>query len=650
MLGGLQLLDLTPEGRRHQKIVSVGQDPNLSVLHLELLNMAKPDTHQTALDEAALLYGAGGGAVGGQNIERAFTVSVTSRCDGGGGLRNNTPVVTPATPLAGSQFDAASDDTDAASLLGASDDTRIKLRMASLIYTHSPLFLRELSLCIIAFTEYLVNVGDSLKTAAHEVALNLVNTNANNQSFQSVAAATTHDVVTAAAAATIVSDVTTSISSPAAQPPPPSQQRPALNKNDSLLDKSLSAFKIDAHFQTPVIVLPRAPDSAHILVGQLGKISVQNYDSALLDRSLESSVMLDSMEQIYVGIRDVSVYSIDIAALKLQGDSLFYAADGGGATVDGAEQHSAASQHSRHVHGTPIVHDTEIQFSLQKLRTPLEAPSQPSEVKDDDELFRMDDVTSAAAQQQPADAAVQERLLISGKVVTPLKVVLSKQVFEQVKDTLDNIAIPDDDDVIVTSLLSASGASDAATHSHAASATGQPSARSQHSTSGSTSGGRDRSQAADASPAAAGAATVEPPQLIQANFELPTLCINMTGDVGDGEQGLVELQLQDFKVAFEAVDSYSKDLEISLQSLVMDDLLQRPSSRHRHLMVSYSLDSLSSRLTNKSTMPISNSCPSHMVDLPKLDMPPSLPNSLHKDNVWDSVYEYRPQKNRQKLR
>ncbi len=48
----------------------------------------------------------------------------------------------------------------------------------------------------------------------------------------------------------------------------------------------------------------------------------------------------------------------------------------------------------------------------------------------------------------------------------------------------------------------------------------------------------------------------------------------MTGDLGEGEQALVDLKLQDLTFQFTKSNPWSKSIELSLQSLVMEDLLQ----------------------------------------------------------------------------
>lgn len=50
----------------------------------------------------------------------------------------------------------------------------LKLRLASVCYTHSPHFLQELRSCATEFKRYMAVVASSIKHAATEVAMGLV--------------------------------------------------------------------------------------------------------------------------------------------------------------------------------------------------------------------------------------------------------------------------------------------------------------------------------------------------------------------------------------------------------------------------------------------------------------------------------------------
>lgn len=54
------------------------------------------------------------------------------------------------------------------------DMAEITVRMASLWYTHSPQFLGELQSCATEFKQYLANLARSIRSAATDMALGLV--------------------------------------------------------------------------------------------------------------------------------------------------------------------------------------------------------------------------------------------------------------------------------------------------------------------------------------------------------------------------------------------------------------------------------------------------------------------------------------------
>lgn len=119
-LGGLQVLDLTPEGQMHQRIISVGRDPLMETMH-PLYTMSHPH----------------------EDDRTAFSFKVVRS------LQSN--------------------DKDVAN---------VTVRMASLWYTHSPQFVMELQSCASEFKQYLSNLARSIRTAATDMALGLVHARA----------------------------------------------------------------------------------------------------------------------------------------------------------------------------------------------------------------------------------------------------------------------------------------------------------------------------------------------------------------------------------------------------------------------------------------------------------------------------------------
>lgn len=122
-LCGLQLLDLTPEGNRNQKVLHVGCDP--------------PQTESLPSD---LLTG------------KAFNFTLSR----------------PGASAANSaEYPGASDAASGGKM-------RLVVRVASVYYLHAPNLLLEVSQCITEFKDYLATIRASLATAAKELALGLV--------------------------------------------------------------------------------------------------------------------------------------------------------------------------------------------------------------------------------------------------------------------------------------------------------------------------------------------------------------------------------------------------------------------------------------------------------------------------------------------
>lgn len=136
-LGGLQILDLTPEGINHQRILSVGKDP--------LTDPPPVDTHDDLL------------------------ASLTNEVYRGGGGSKMEPLK----------------DKQALSFAITRDINMcidIKIRMASVWYIHCARFLQELTWCATEFKQYLKTLARSIKEKAADMALGLVQPRADSTS------------------------------------------------------------------------------------------------------------------------------------------------------------------------------------------------------------------------------------------------------------------------------------------------------------------------------------------------------------------------------------------------------------------------------------------------------------------------------------
>ena len=121
-LCGLQLLDLTPEGSKHQKVLHVGIEPSA-----------------TESMPSDMLTG------------KAFTFSISR-----------------PSSMAGSPNSQSKPQC-------TNNEMLLVLKVASVYYLYAPNLLLEVSQCITEFKDYLMKIRASLAVAAKELALGLVN-------------------------------------------------------------------------------------------------------------------------------------------------------------------------------------------------------------------------------------------------------------------------------------------------------------------------------------------------------------------------------------------------------------------------------------------------------------------------------------------
>lgn len=120
-------------------------------------------------------------------------------------------------------------------------------------------------------------------------------------------------------------------------------------------------------------------------------------------------------------------------------------------------------------------------------------------------------------------------------------------------------------------------------------------------------------------------------------FELPIFIIQLKNELNDP---LIDIVFRDFNVNYETTNTYETNLQVSLRSLLMEDLLQSPDSKHRAMLVSSSPDNQQLRPNSAYS---SRSCPNligpHFLDdgltgsLPeRFDGATGFSNYLHPNN------------------
>lgn len=462
-LGGLQVLDLTPTGITHQRVLSVGKDPltDPEVLpHVDLLQMLTTEIYNTHQ----------------QSSETGCKEALSFRIEQNK-IDNNQVT-----------------------------DLHIKLRMGSVWYTYSPHLLMEIKMCATEFQTYLSALAHSIKARATDMAINLV---------QARMDSITHETYLSMGQKT----------------------SPQCTECNVLIN-------LDIVLETPVLVLPRAPTSPHVFVAHLGRISLSNtpnYTNETVPRKIYNA----TFDTYVIEVRDMNLYSLDTSDRRNVMDH---------GTILKAEELYCSKG------GLPILHDTTI-----KLEIARELPDLYNSMELLDEKFSRDCVH------------------VNGCVVTPLRVSLSREQYEQLLDTVDNLTSSPKD---------------------------FQSTRSQDQVDSKTVSGEPRRNMLDA----------------KVKFEMPCLTLELRGDCGTGQQGLVEISLRDFILNYEKCHDYETNILVSLRTLVMEDLLKEPDSKYRYMMVSST-----SKQTWQPSWFVSRSCPNFIpISTGQLDEIPrgSLPDHL----------------------
>ena len=522
-LGGFQVLDLTAEGRKHQRVISVGHDP-LVQQHRNLYMLVSQG-----------LYDSTSSSNKDKSEPDAFSFKFL-------------------------QLLRRSDMEPEFSLQSEDDERQLSLdvRMGSLCYTHSAHFLSEVSACVSEFQQSVTNMAVSLKLAAAEIAVDLMHrgtegiaqsiymsgpVNASISEGLSNLSAAPVECLTSASAVTDVIDL------------PPSV-RIAFN---ALLD-------------SPIIVLPRTAKSAQVLVAHLGQIEITNDEGNIVSNPTvplsEELAGGTRGERFEIDVRDMSLYSLDVDEKWASSFSHYHHHHSGPSPaylrVTAQELYGCASPHGR-----PILHDTLLKFSLQRI-TGRPITDQHLHDSGSDPFF-------SDVQQRHQQPELCDVFRIEGCVASPLNVSLSKTQYEQIMESLDNLnwsnrKVPD---------ASSSSAGlppflgpNSDFHS--------PSARKSWSvprrTPNYTPGQREL--------------------VLHFEFQLPSFAMQL---LDSSDNAICCLSFDDLKVEYEKGQTYSASAQIALRSLQLDYLMMAPDSKHRRLVASTSSHQLASRRERQKT-------------------------------------------------
>ncbi|KAF7280409.1 hypothetical protein GWI33_006075 [Rhynchophorus ferrugineus] len=550
-LGGLQVLDLTPEGQMHQRIISVGRDLLLEAHHpIYMMSMPQDDER------------------------RAFSFKVVRNLD-----------------------------------KTHKDKADVTVRMASLWYTHSPKFVVELQSCATEFKQYLSNLARSIRMAATDMALGLVHARA-----EAIAQSLSMNKrLPSSIYGSALSFAETA--SPGRRRRRSSSNEPSgfVSARDTVLQTPYSPMeeddfvidvKLDIELDSPVLVLPRSHASTEVFVAHLGKIKITNTHGNTSD-CLKDNYFYEfpenRKEHYDIEVRDMNIFSLNTSSRRVPGPMI----------CKPEVLYSCKSL------AKPILHDTMMQLNIDR-----EIKKVSKSRLDDGNFMDMEEESNISFEKLP------DVFNISGSIVTALKVSLTRSQYEQVLDTIQWLTssptLNDSQGISRTNIRSQAPLTDISEEDP-----------------GVTTLNMDphvRAKLFSPSQASFQKALKNVPQtahvVLIGNFEVPIFTVELRGDGPNGEQGLVDLSFRDFIFNYEKCDRYETNIQISLRSIFMEDLLQPEGSRQRSMVISSSGSD-----PPPSTTCVSKSCPDiiayhHYSSF----LHGSLPDHLETANVFGANY------------
>lgn len=577
-LGGLQVIDLTPEGQVHQRIVSVGRDPLYETTH-PLYMMSTGGSHE---DE-----------------RKAFSFKVVRS------LNNKS----------------------------SNDSAEVIVRMASLWYTHSPTLLLELQSCAVSFRHYVSHLARTIRSAATDVALGLVHARLSSKLLSSSLYGSALSG-TGGIGGSVVSGFglgeNVGTGSPARRRRRSSSMewggtsgwssvRDAQTPRDMGMGEAWCGtgngedgggefvidVKLDIELDSPVVVLPRASNSSQVFVAHLGKIFVSNSNNSGTVASDEISY--GKIEHYDIEIRDMNLFSLDTATRRVPGPimsrpEILYCCE----TL-----------------AKPILHDTVVHLAIDR-QIPRNLVSRHGSVGNI--LFDNDDLNDTMQSCNDfIDEATFEDIKITGNVVSSLSLSLTRPQYQQLLSTLD----------FLTSTSSIPSTTSQAKFSQSDNLTSSTTFYSP--TSAQQTQPNLAASLANISEEDTGVTTLKMDPHVRAKlfpsvgkvggtakdgdgrggsvhhvtmkvlFELPNFIIELRGDSPIGEQSLVDLTFRDFEFIYEKNQLYETNVQVSLRSILMTDLLQPSDSKQRTLVIS-SNESDTPNVSSPGVC-ISSSCP-----------------------------------------
>ncbi|KAB7501647.1 Vacuolar protein sorting-associated protein 13D [Armadillidium nasatum] len=516
-LGGFQIRDVTPEGSKHQCIVSVGHDPIVERSQ-DLVSRIHSGVYQSFAETKQSFK------------QRAFSFKVVR------------PLVLLSTservykkPSSREHLDTDEEEVHKVNKIC------VQLHLASVCYTHSPQFLVELKSCAKEFKQYMAQLASSIKQAATEVAIGLVSKRIESFTTLSGSGVAVRD--SSPRHLNYLRNQNFSKSTDTLvfpQPPPASTlDSTSLSPTHGVAPDLPFNAEVNVVLETPIVVLPESPNSPNVLVAHLGQISIHNKDPELIENGVESMDFFPIKTALFeIGVKDMSLFCLNVDERLRSRDIIFHPLS---STIMNAEELYSCKEH-----GVPILHSTSLELVLKQTRD--------SEMLTEFEaglIFPSDIYVDSHPLTSP------DSFTLDGGFITSPKVSVSRHQYLLMCQVISNLSL----DSTSNSKLDMKWKKTTTVDEREKSSTEGFSVRREHS-----------SLSKEHVP-------------IKGVFTVPSLYVELRGDVGQEERPLVNLVLTEISAVYDVSEPFKSNTQITLRSLTMEDLQSSDSHSNPQFLV-----------------------------------------------------------------
>ena len=440
---------------------------------------------------------------------------------------------------------------------GKSHAVALEIRMASVCYLHSTPFIHELNSCATDFLHFLRNLASSIGSAATDLALGMVQRRTESLSRQ----VDMNDIYWSPLKYGSLKRSKQKLDKELIEAPAPTPRTVKGYEANKAFDVEVS---IDVQLETPIVVLPRNERSNEVLVAHLGLISIRNeaeqteanggrVDRVLVKVEKMNMLCIDLMRQTKSHFQKSASLDVDVLELFSMAKSL-----------TAIELYSDSTRTAE-----PILHNTEVSINVERYDLPnFMQESESFHSITGDVTENMDTMRTSTTGGKISGQSFH----VHGQVINPLKVSLHRGQYCQILETISTLG--------------------------------------KSSTVEDEFRGRQRPVASE---------LPKPNRIhvpINGSFMVPMLqlelCSESAGTASRG-QALVGVCLEDFAVSYENFDGLESTIEVTLGSVIAEDLSLSRDSPHRILATSIGWESSQShdrqRWKTSSAAGLSTSCP-----------------------------------------